>query len=79
VEEMTANFAVYPNPASELLFVSSTGNEVVESIHAIGTNGQRIALKFATSGINISELAQGTYTLEINHNAGTSFVRFVKQ
>ena len=79
VDEMTANFAVYPNPASELLFVSSTGNEVVERVYAIAANGQRIALKFATSGINIAELAQGTYTLEINHNAGTSFVRFVKQ
>lgn len=78
VDELTANFAVYPNPASELLFVSSTGNEVVESVYAIATNGQRIALKIATSGINITELAQGTYTIEINHNAGTSFVRFVK-
>jgi len=36
-------------------------------------------LKIANSGINIAELAQGTYTLEIKHNAGTSFVRFVKQ
>lgn len=79
VEEMNSFFTVYPNPATDQLFVSSHGDASVQHVHAIAANGQRTTLSYATSGINISELAQGTYTLEIQHTAGISYVRFVKQ
>jgi hypothetical protein len=79
VDEIIANFTIYPNPASDLLYVNSDSDATIQEVYAVAANGQRIALKYATSGIHIAELAQGTYTLEIKHTSGISYVRFVKQ
>lgn len=64
--------AVYPNPTHDVLIVQ--GIEDKQSMRVYDLQG-RVVKESTTNEVNVSNLAEGTYLLQI----GTQVVRFVKQ
>lgn len=59
------NFAVYPNPAINEVSILLEQNKIAESISVVNSLGQKIRSYTNTNQINISELPQGIYYLEV--------------
>lgn len=73
-EEIEAeNIHVYPNPASDLVFVSNLTDEVNYEILLI--NGQTVQTGMTNNSINVSNLNAGIYVLRIGH----SYYKVLKQ
>lgn len=72
------NLEVYPNPATSLIQIVGDFNQATYTIYSV--NGQLIDKSSLTnSNINISELDNGVYFLEIEDKNKRSFTKFVKQ
>ncbi|MFZ9027588.1 MAG: T9SS type A sorting domain-containing protein [Crocinitomicaceae bacterium] len=76
---------VYPNPATENIFISNTGSDEVFSYEMTDAQGKLIATKenaingSKTTEINIEQLETGLYLIKVyNENAARTF-RVVKQ
>jgi hypothetical protein len=73
-----ADVNLYPNPASEKLFVQSKGN--IKSLKCIDFSGQTVELKNENNSIDISGLSNGIYFLDIIMENGKSVsMKFVKE
>lgn len=74
-----ASFILYPNPVSNLLFISSEGAEV-QSISVFNVSGQLI-LKAAgdNTHLDVSALAPGIYFAEITSEEGRAIQKFIKE
>lgn len=79
----TGNLIVYPNPANSRLYINgnddknvvvSIYNEVGQVVNTLNTNGTSIA-----SGIDVSQLLPGAYSIQIKGEASINTLRFVKQ
>lgn len=73
IEDALANgqIAVYPNPAQDVLIVQGIEAQLLRIFDLQG----RIVKEAATSEVPVSDLADGTYLLQV----GTQAVRFIKQ
>jgi hypothetical protein len=69
---VTDEFNIYPNPSSDYLNVTGTGNVVVEMYDAYG----KLVRKNNTSRTYVADLAEGVYFVRINGNQ--KLQRFVK-
>ncbi len=73
-----AEFSIHPNPVSNELFISS-GGITIEKINVYSISGQRIqTFENSSQSIDVSNLAQGMYFLEISTSEGNSVQKFVK-
>lgn len=73
-------FAVFPNPASDRLFVQ--GMSAVERIELLDAQGRivaQIAARNAERGIDVSGLSPGCYLVRITGASGFGVERFVKE
>jgi len=81
VEELTADFDLYPNPASEKLFIRS--GKQVDEIALWDMQGRRLIYDTNLSGFNhtvdISALPQGIYTLVITSEGKQFFQKTIKR
>jgi heat shock protein HslJ len=72
------NIAVYPNPVTDMLFITSEGN-TIESIKIYSLDGtQIIEAKSNVISIDVSNLSEGLYFIEISSSEGKSVQKFVK-
>ncbi|KAA3622072.1 MAG: T9SS C-terminal target domain-containing protein [Flavobacterium sp.] len=75
----SSQFSIYPNPASEILTISSEGI-VVESLSVYSITGQRIIYtNDPTNQIDVSSLSEGLYLLEITSENGRQVQKFIKK
>jgi len=73
------NFKIYPNPVSELLFISSE-NTVIESISIYSLTGKKVIdVVNETNSISVSTLSKGMYFIEISSASGKSVKKFIKK
>ncbi|MGZ3864626.1 MAG: beta strand repeat-containing protein [Bacteroidia bacterium] len=72
---------IYPNPASELITVQTSGeNSVLEIYNSLGQKVSNVNLKDETSQVNISHLNKGIYEARItNNNAVIHQSKIIKQ
>jgi hypothetical protein len=77
VEETQTQFAVYPNPASSVLYIDATHF----SFRIFDLAGKLISQGSGeTAGVDVSSLAPGIYSISIvDVNGNTSVQRFVKE
>lgn len=83
-EAVSATFTVYPNPATDELFLSFTGEvngqTVVEVASVSGMTVMRHTIgPMAANGrarLDVSTLSQGMYLLRLQHSEGSSVIRF---
>ena len=70
--------SVYPNPASERLFINCAAS--IESIEIVDVLGKRaMVIDHATAQIDISTLSSAPYTLVIKTAKGNTTKRFIKE
>ena len=79
--EFASEFALFPNPAHEVLNIQSKRKIEINSIDIYNTLGQLVlAITNAenVAKIDVSDLTSGNYFLKIRSEKGTSNTRFVK-
>lgn len=80
--EFSSYFTLYPNPAKEVLKISSKETIEVKSISIYNTLGQLVLVitnAEKVSKIDVSSLTTGNYFVKINSDKGSSNARFVKE
>ncbi|MEE4115034.1 MAG: choice-of-anchor D domain-containing protein [Marinilabiliaceae bacterium] len=81
--DMLSGFAIYPNPASELIYIKGINTENIGKVTLIGLQGNRVISRkdvAFTSGYNeisIADTAEGVYILRIETKNGTYNRRLV--
>lgn len=70
-----ANVSIYPNPTSGNLYVDVEGLQKVEIIDAVG----RVVMSQNNGNVNMSELANGIYTVRVSANGTTTIKKVVKK
>jgi hypothetical protein len=75
-----SNFALWPNPASNIVNIVFNSEIKIESMQVTDVNGRTIKeIKGMTSQINIGNLNSGIYFLKITTNQGTGSTKIIKQ
>ncbi len=73
------NIAIYPNPVSDKLYISSE-NIAIESISIYSLTGKKVADETnKTNSIDVSTLSKGMYFIEISSASGKSIKKFIKK
>lgn len=73
-DDFTAsNFVIYPNPTSNLLFL--TGNTAIESAEIFDTNGKKLITKMVKNSVDVSELSAGIYFIKLNNTETFKFIK----
>lgn len=75
-EYLLNNVSLFPNPAQNILNVST--DEKMVRVSILNTLGEEI-VKSAFSSIDISNLPSGIFMVNIKTNAGTTIRRFIKE
>jgi Secretion system C-terminal sorting domain len=85
VEEIASNeisYSVYPNPANNLITVSSKESSSINAITISDINGRTIKSQTfdgnATIEMNVSDLSKGMYLMKIASENGTSIQKIMK-
>ena len=72
--------SLYPNPATEALNLTLTGNAPITSVRVTDVRGARIeGLSFSNGALRIAGLAKGMYTLTVSDGQKVYHQRFVKE
>ena len=82
VEFSASNFETYPNPATNVVNISSKNNGI-NSVVMTDVNGRTVKnINIASTTetqINISDLAAGVYMMKISSNEGTTTKKIIKE
>jgi hypothetical protein len=75
-----SNFAVYPNPATDVINISNVNNLEITKSTISDVNG-RIVKQISSSlnAINVGDLSAGVYFLNVTTTEGVGITKFVKQ
>ncbi len=63
------NISIYPNPAANVVNVTSDSNSEIAIFNATGKEVKRISTNESTTAVDISELPNGMYFIVVNGNA----------
>ena len=78
-----SNFAVYPNPATSVLNITSNANAAINAASITDINGRTVKTvslnAVSEAQINISDLTAGVYFLNVTSDAGTGTSKIVKK
>ncbi len=80
-EMVTSTIEAYPNPATDVITISSKNNEI-NSVVMTDINGRTVKNVNVTgteTQINISDLATGVYTMKIISNEGIATKKIIKE
>lgn len=80
-EMVTSTIEAYPNPATDVITISSKNNEI-NSVVMTDINGRTVKNVNVTgteTQINISDLAAGVYTMKIISNEGIATKKIIKE
>ena len=76
------NFTLYPNPANNVLNLSSKSNTAIETVQVLDLNG-RVVKNTTVNGmtdaqVNVADLNAGMYFVEVVTNEGKATSKFMK-
>lgn len=73
------NFNMYPNPATDVLNISSNNGSEIKEIKITDLTGKKIKSLSNVTSINVSDLASGTYIIDVKTNEGNGTSKFIKK
>ena len=73
------NFSLYPNPTSDVLNITSKTGIEFNAIKIVDLTGRIVKSEQNKTSINVSDLASGTYLIEIFTNESKATSKFVKK
>jgi len=69
---------LYPNPVSDKLFIST--KEQIEHVDIYNINGQLVKqTDIVANGVDVSQLPNGLYMIQIQTNTNTTTQKFLKK
>jgi hypothetical protein len=78
VEDFTNETVIYPNPATDLVNISTTEN--VKHVEIFNMQGQLVKVETGeVSSISVKELANGMYTMKLTTDNGVSMHKIIKR
>ncbi|SHJ27367.1 conserved repeat domain-containing protein/Por secretion system C-terminal sorting domain-containing protein [Flavobacterium haoranii] len=73
-------FVLYPNPANEIINISTKNQTEINSVEIYNLVGQIVlAIPNTTNKIDVSNLETGTYFIKVNTEKGSTTTKFVKE
>lgn len=73
------NFMMYPNPTTDVLNITSKNGLNANEIRISDLTGKVVKVQKDASTINVSDLATGTYLIDITTNEGKATSKFIKK
>lgn len=73
------DFAFYPNPVMDMLYITSTNGKKIEEIQIFNQMGQKILYASNSSSIDVSDLTPGLYIVEIKINGEKQKLKIVRE
>lgn len=74
------NFSINPNPVNEILYFQNVTNQAIDKIIIFDISGKIVLeQKINATQINVQNLSQGTYLLQIFSEGKSSKLKFIKQ
>ena len=78
IEEYTSETAIYPNPATDMINIS-TDNQI-QRVEIFNMQGQLVKVQTGeVTSISVKDLANGLYTLKLPTDNGTSMHKIIKK
>lgn len=78
IEEYTSETAIYPNPATDMINIS-TDNQV-QRVEIFNMQGQLVKVETGeVTRVSVKDLANGLYTLKLTTDNGTSMHKIIKK
>jgi hypothetical protein len=75
-----SNFAVYPNPATDVINISNVNNLEITKSTISDVNGRIVKqINSSLNAINVGDLSAGVYFLNVTTTEGVGITKFVKQ
>lgn len=77
-----SSFSIYPNPVKNILNVNSSNNQVINTVKVTDINGRLVKIVNPNSTSNIidvNDLANGIYLVEITSDNGSVTKKFIKE
>ena len=78
-EFASSTVSVYPNPSSDVLYVTGSDAASVELLDVNGVLVLSANGNAAAKGLNVANVAAGIYVLKVNEGAGIKTFRIIKQ
>ena len=75
-DQYLTNISIYPNPASNTLFIS--GNETPIAVAIFNVLGKEVLSIKNTNNINVQALPSGVYVIRISDGVGQTNRKFIK-
>ena len=73
------NFTLYPNPTTDVLNISSKNGLNASEVRITDLSGKVVKVQKDASTVNVSDLAAGTYLIDITTNEGKASSKFIKK
>lgn len=73
------NFNLYPNPTTDVLNISSKNGLEMKEIRITDMTGKVVKVQKDDSNVNVSNLAAGTYLIDITTKEGKATSKFIKK
>lgn len=73
------NFTLYPNPTTDVLNITSKNGLNASEIRITDLSGKVVKVQRDALTINVSNLAAGTYLIDITTNQGKASSKFIKK
>src|SRR5699024_11302823 len=70
---------VYPNPATDVIYLSGTNVKQINSVRATNMNGQSITLNYKNGKVDVSYVAVGNYIIQIETSEGSISRKIIKK
>ena len=81
-EQLAVKFNVFPNPTNNVVNITNSENIIVEQLQVFDISGKAVQSQIFNNenqvGLNIENLAPGTYMLHIKTNAGTAVKKIIR-
>lgn len=78
IEEIAAETAIYPNPATDVININTTQN--VQRVEIFNMQGQLVKMEAGSvNSISVKNLANGLYTMKLTTDNGVSVHKIVKK
>ena len=75
----SSTVSVYPNPSSDVLYVTGSDAASVELLDVNGVSVLSANGNAAAKGLNVANVAAGIYVLKVNQGSGIKTFRIIKQ
>ena len=73
------NFNIYHNPTSDILNISAINGLEYQEVSIVDLTGRKIKSVSNSTSIDVSDLASGTYIINIKTSEGKASSKFIKK